>query len=272
MMLTIDLNSSAPQFPDSSSDEYLMHTYHLDMQTSFILIVADLIVLILNFYFHYLIHRMALRKDRKNSQLVIQNLLACYSVLVPITFLIVFIYLNILLPYAYPPSEIVGEWFCFAYEYFAHAAGIYLGAFSLFTAAIKCWFIVDNARAKGFGEEKIRAIFLVLHLMIPIIISALNSISNGTKDHIYVVNICWSQSETSNKIHNNSLSDVNESMDMLCSNRQYQTRYYLGESASYYIDPVLRIMCGSIHMFYLLFCSNMCELLLYGLVYRYLNR
>ena len=97
MMLTNDLNSSSFRFPDTSSDEYLKHTYHLDMKTSFILIVTDLIVLMFNFYFHYLIHRMALRKDRKNSQLVIQNLLACYSILVPITFLIVFICLILVL-------------------------------------------------------------------------------------------------------------------------------------------------------------------------------
>ena len=128
---------------------------------------------------------MVFRKDRKNSQVIIQNLLACYSILVPITFFIVFLYLNIVLEYTHPPSETFGEWFCFAYEYFAHATGIYLGAFSLFTAMMKYWFIVDNARSKSFGEEKGRTIFLILHLTIPLMIAALNSISNGQKDHIY---------------------------------------------------------------------------------------
>ena len=265
-------NSSTLDILDAPSETGIENEHHLDIKISIILLATDLSFLILNFYFHYLIYRMVFRKDRKNSQVIIQNLLACYSILVPITFFIVFLYLNIVLQYTHPPSEAFGEWFCFAYEYFAHATGIYLGAFSLFTAMMKCWFIVDNARSKSFGEEKGRTIFLILHLTIPLMISALNSISNGQKDHIYVVNICWGHPLPKNEVRNSNTTEDYESMDMLCSNRQYQTRYYLGESASYYIDPVLRIMCGSIHMFYLLFCSNMCELLLYGLVYRYLNR
>ena len=267
-------NSSSLDILDASSKTGIENDgHHLDTKISIILFATDLSFLIPNFYFHYLIYRMVFRKDRKNSQVIIQNLLACYSILVPITtFFNVFLYLNIVLQYAHPPSEAFGEWFCFAYEYFAHATGIYLGAFSLFTAMMKYWFIVDNARSKSFGEEKGRNIFLILHLTIPLMIAALNSISNGQKDHIYVVNICWGHPISKNEVRNSNTTQDNESMDMLCSNQQYQTRYYLGETTSYYLDPLLRLICGSINMFYFLFCSNMCELILYALVYRYLNR
>ena len=265
-------NYSSLDILGASPDAGIGNKHRLDIEISAMLFATDLFFLILNFYFHYLIYRMVFRKDRKNSQVIIQNLLACYSVIVPITFFVVFLYLNIVLQYIHRPSEALGEWFCFAYEYFAHATGIYLGAFSLFTAAMKYWFIVDNARSKSFGEEKGRTIFLTLHLMIPVIIAALNSISNGQKDHIYVVNICWSQPISNiDNINRNASADY-EPMDMLCSSRHYQTRYYLGETTSYYLDPVLRLICGSINIFYFLFCSNMCELLLYALVYRYLNR
>ena len=266
-------NSSSLHILDASSETGIENDeHHLDIKMSIILFATDLSFLILNFYFHYLIYRMVFRKDRKNSQVIIQNLLACYSILVPITFFIVFLYLNIVLQHTHPPSEAFGEWFCFAYEYFAHATGIYLGAFSLFTAMMKYWFIVDNARSKSFGEEKGRNIFLILHLTIPLMIAALNSISNGQKDHIYVVNICWGHPISKNEVGNSNATEDYESMDMLCSNRQYQTRYYLGETTSEYLDPLLRLVCGSINMFYFLFCSNMCELILYALVYRYLNR
>ena len=249
-----------------------MDEYKMDMQTAVIFGVTDLISLIFNFYFHYLIYRMTLRKDLKKSQGTITNVLACYSVITPITFLFAFIYLNIILQYTSPPSEIIGEWFCFVYEYYVHVVCIYLATFSLFTALMKYWFIVENARATNFGVEKGRTVFLIIHLITPITIAALNSISNGERDLHYLVNICWSQSMSTHEIGNSSVLDDPGGMDMFCTNRHYQTTYYLGAAASHYMDPFLRMICGSISIFQAIFCSNLCELFVYALLYKYLNR
>ena len=102
--------------------------------TSIIFFTIDMIILCAHCYFHRLIRRMIQRKDSKKANVsIIQSLLSCYSVIVPFTFSIVFMYLNIVLEYINPPSEMIGEWFCFAYEYFAHSTGLYLGTFSIFT-------------------------------------------------------------------------------------------------------------------------------------------
>ena len=246
----------------------------LSSKAALVFLVIDSILLVFNFYFHCLIKRMVRRKDKKKGQVIIKNLLACYSVIVPITFLIVFIYINILLNYQHQPSKIIGDWFCFSYEYFAHSTGLYLGAFSLFTAGMRYWFIVKNAKAKAFGEKKARGVFFGMHLALPIIMAALNSISNGNRDHIYVVNLCWAEhSETSMNV-STSAADVvhDDAASFLCSNRRYEIAEYLGENSSYYLEPMLRIICGSISVFYILFCSNMGEFLLYALIFRYLNK
>ena len=215
---------------------------------------------------------MTTRKDIKNSQGITTNLLTCYCVIVPISFLAAFTYLNITLQYTYPPSEIFGEWFCFVHEYFVHVTTIYCASFSFFTALMKYWFIVENTRAKNFGSEKGRATFLLLYLTIPIIISTLSSISNGDESSSYVVNSCWSQPISNFNTINRDISHEHGATDILCSNRHYQTSYYLGETVSYYLDPSFRVICGSISIFQALFCSNISELVVYTLVYKYLNR
>ena len=117
-----------------------------------------------------------------------------------------------------------------------------------------------------------RTVFLIIHLITPITIAALNSISNGERDLHYLVNICWSQSMSMHEIGNSSVLDDPGGMDMFCTNRHYQTTYYLGAAASHYMDPFLRMICGSISIFQAIFCSNLCELFVYALLYKYLNR
>ena len=205
-----------------------------------------------------MIHR---EKDKK-SHVFMKNLLECYAVIVPVTFVIVFAHVNIFLKYTFPPSEVLGDWYCFAYELFSHAAGMYLGVFSLFTAGMKYLFIVKHAQVKRFGEEKASTIFLTSYLVIPIIISVLNAASNGNVDLLFWVNNCWGHQPKTES----------EEYDMFCYHRQYQTAKYFGENASYYLDPILRTTCGSLGIFYVIFFSNMTELILYFMLFKYLNR
>ena len=273
MFLSNYLNSSFFDILQAFVDENIENEYQLHNRfIRRVFIGTDAISLVLNFYFHYLIYRMTLRKDLKNSQGTTSKLLLCYSIFIPITVLGAFMYLNIIIQYTYPPSEFFGEWFCFTFEFFVHAFGTYIATFSMFTAMMKYWFIVENAKAKSFGEEKGKTAFLILHLIIPVTIAALNSISNGDKDRHYLVNICWSESLSNSKTTNSSVLDEYVGRNILCSNRRYQTRYYLGETASYFLDPLLRMICGSLGIFKALFCLNLFELILYAFLYKYLRR
>ena len=194
------------------------------------------------------------------------NLLSCYTIIVPVTFILIFAYVNVLSRYSNPPSEVLGAWFSFLFELFGHAYFVYLGAFSLFTAGIKYWYIVKNANARRFGEEKARTIFLISHLVIPIIVAGLNSISNGNKDLLFWVNHCWSHKPKTD-------SGISEQTgDFVCSNRQYDISKYVGEKARHYIEPIQQGICGGLKIFYLAFCLNMAEFILYVLVFKYLNR
>ena len=244
----------------------------ISFSTSMIFLITDLVILCFHCYFHHLIRRMILRKDSKKANVsIIQTLLSCYSLIVPFTFTIVFTYLNLILPFASSASEVFGGWFCFAYEYFAHSTGLYLGTFSLFTAGMKYWFIVHNAKARVYGEEKAKRQFWILHLFLPFFMAAMNSVSNGNKDQIYVVNICWK--DPPNQVYlNATIEEASLTDRFLCRDRSYDLQAYIGENASNYVEPLFRSICGSISVFYILFCSNMGEFIIYWMIFKYLNR
>ena len=105
-----NLDSSFAYLPESSAKMY-ENVYKLDATTSAVFVGTDFISLILNVYFHYLIYRMATRKDIKNSQGTTTNLLTCYCVIVPTWFLFASTYLNIILQYKYPHLKFLASGF-----------------------------------------------------------------------------------------------------------------------------------------------------------------
>ena len=147
--------------------------------------------------------------------------------------------------------------------------GMYIGAFSLFAVTLKYVFIVKGNQAKSFGEEKARTIVFVLHLVIPIIISGFNAVSNGNIDLVFWVDICWSHNQTIENIDSGIFENIG---DFFCSNRQYQVATYFGENAANVLETILRATCGSLKILYLAFWSNLVEIILYTMLVKHVNR
>jgi len=156
------------------------------------------------------------------------------------------------------------------FEIFGHIDIVYIGGFSLWAALIKYWFIVHNKKATNFGEEKARKILLVSHIVVPITLSSLNSISNGKRDQIFWVDHCWGQTKDPRGIAEESEPDSFEKL--LCFDRNYTLPSYFGENIDDVATKTLRVTCGGLKLFYFIFLSNMIEFFLYFLIFRYLNR
>ena len=236
-------------------------------------LIMDMIILMPICYFHYLIKCMVRREKEKKGHVIIKNILACYSIIVPVVFILCFIYVDVVLRYAYPPFQIFGNWFCHGYGIFAHSGGMYIGAFSFFAAVVKYWFIVHNVAAKQFGEGKARNMFTALYLTIPIVMAMLNSISTGNLDQNMWVNLCWGL-KNRNVVDDISYKSVLDHLGsfFLCNDRRYEISQHVGVTASYYIIPILRFICVTTKILYLAFFSNLGELIIYILIFRYLNR
>ena len=234
------------------------------------LLILDIIWLVISFYLHRCLYRSTTRIDFRNKISMIFNLLTCYSKVAPFTICYGFIYGNILLPYNYPNSENLGAWFCFTNQYVCHLTIMYLGAFTLFTAAMKYSFIVHNDKAERFGVERIKSNVLILHVVVPITMSALHVISTGNRDPMNGIIRCWVNEASDTK--NVTFLGTHSSTDIFCQDRKYEVSEYFGEELSQYIEPLLRTMCIGASSFYIFTTCNMMELLLYFLLFRRLDR
>ena len=237
--------------------------YLLNPVISYIFLGIDVTLLLPLCYFHYLIWIMIKREKNRKGQNLVKHLLKCYSVIVPISFFITAVYINTLTRYVYPPWLLSEKWFCLIFEFLQHSTIVYIGGFSVFVASIKYLFIVHYDNAIKFGEIRARKIFFVVHLLTPMILALLNSVSNGNIDPIFWVDHCWTYKTDTE----NTNSSVNEKLEnFFCVNREYDTSKLFGETLGGIVAWLLRGICGGVKVFYLMILSNLIELVLYGLI------
>ena len=215
-------------------------------------------------YLHSLIIKMTRRETKKKEQPLMCKALMCYAIALPVFQIISWAYTFGIIPHMYPPAETIGTWFCFSVEYIIHYGAIHIGMFSLLVAVMKYLWIVHNDKMKLHGEAKAIALFLILHFGIPLIVSLINLVSNGNKDHMWVVEQCWGNPVEAE-------NDENGLLDYFCYYRQYQIKKYIGENAGNFFEPVLRATCGCLKIFYFLCILNIIEFVLYAYLCKYLN-
>ena len=242
----------------------------LDFEINNVFLGLD-IVLIFNMYIsHYKLWLMIKREKRKRGHDMVKNLLASYSIIVPLVFTVLSTYLNILTRYSHPPWIISGHWFCISVEGFCHTSIVYIGGFSLFVAATKYLFIVHHVRAKDFGEAKAIKILTFSHFIFPLVMALLNSSSNGRIDQLFMVDHCWSFQGW--RFNNPNMTTSEQVRSFFCMNREYDISDYFDENLKHTITQMLRVLCVCVKLTYLVLLSNVVETLLYSLIFKYLNR
>ena len=72
--------------------------------------------------------RLMIKREQKVKKVkdLVKHLLLYYVIIVPMTFILLSLYLNILTRYQQPPWIISGHWFCQLFEGFCHASIVYL--------------------------------------------------------------------------------------------------------------------------------------------------
>ena len=236
----------------------------LSPEMSYVFFTINLVFTIIQIYFHSLIIKMTWRETKKNKQLMMCKALMGYAIALPVFEIICSSYALIIMPNMYPPAETIGPWFCFTTEYIFHYVIIYTGIFSLLVAVMKYLWIVHNDKMKIFGEAKAISLFLILHFAIPLVVSFINLVSNGNKDHMNVVDQCWGHTEQTE-------NDENALLDYFCYYRRYEIKQYIGENASHFFEPVLRVTCGCLKIFYFLSLFNILEFVVYFYLWKHLN-
>ena len=243
--------------------------HKLSPEQYWVFLALDATSIMANCYFHRLTYLMIQREKLEKGCVLMRYLLLPYAVITPIAFFLLITYAVVLLNADSLPSHFLGNYFCHAYGILAHFAAIYIASFSLLAAVLRYWFIVNSISAKRFGEERLAKIFMMFHLIVPIIVSILNAVSKGEKDLLVWVNYCWGNIRETQNTESNEYQKVNH---FFCGNNENVVATRFGIDSSHFIISVLRTMCSGIKSLYLVFLSNILELFIYILIFRYLNR
>ena len=266
-------NSSAKQQselpPDVTNSNGMQQQLPISSEMAYSFLVLILILSIPLYYFHYLIFRMTRREQKKKEQPLMTQALIIYAVVFPVSISLSAAYGIGILPHVYPPAEVLGSWFCFLVEYIVHFSGMYAGMFSLLSAIMKYRCMVHNHHLKCYGEDKAVKLLVTLHLVIPSVVSFVNLVSNGDKDHLTTVDQCWSHQSEPKNVDDRFLETIG---DYFCYNRQYQVKEYFGDAVSTFIEPVLRFICGSQKVVSFLLMSNIIEIFVYYYLCQHLDR
>ena len=261
---------SSPIVEMSQDQNDTRFQYLIRSEVSNVFLVIDLIIFVSFCCFCYMMFCMIKRElSIRKGQYLLKDMLITYSIIVPAAFIFMDLYFNILTRYERVPTVLSGHWFCGTFELVVHYSMPYIGGFSLYIAIIRYWRIVHSPYASEFEVARVRKLLWIIHLVIPGIISLFNAISNGKIDQIFLVDHCWSFQSV---IENLSILKSEKLKDFFCLNREYEVAMHLERDEKTLITSSIRVLCGGLKIFHLILLSNAIELILYGLIMKYLNR
>ena len=238
-------------------------------QFAAIFLIINLSLMIPLSYFNSLIIRMAKRERKKNEQTLLCLVLSGYAKVSIFSTFFIIINANGLMSFLYPLSRIFGNWYCYSIEVSFHICGMYIGTISLLVAALRYYFIVHHAQNDHIGREKKIAKFIGLYIIVIFITSIVNSVSNGKMDDFFWENQCWGHK---NEFKTGESGFLDNIPNLICYNREYEIKEYLGASLGYYFEPMVRFICGISTLFCLLVLSNGIELILYLTTLKHMDR
>jgi hypothetical protein len=156
------------------NNTYTLDINLLDYRVSLFFLLVNVAFLAPMFYLGQLIRQMVHRKQVKKEDTILGKVLKYYSALMPISILFLILSVNVAMSFLYPVSQELGVWYCYGFQLLGHMSVVYLGILSVITATIRYKFLKKHQVDAPDVKERQKTVFLVLHLVIPTIVSVLN--------------------------------------------------------------------------------------------------
>ena len=103
----------------------------------------------------------------------------CWLVLVTVTDLII------------SPNKAIGNWFCHVANFLFYFLGNVITFHSFIIAVMRYVFIIHNEKIQRFGIEKMKKIFLILTVTIPLLVAVWKVIEAAELDTMSFINKCY---------------------------------------------------------------------------------
>ena len=243
----------------------------MSFNASIVFLIVNVLAYIMMCYFNWLIKQMVKREEKRKEENMLNRILLCYAFVMPIMISFFIVSVNGLFSFIHPVSEMLGELYCYVFKLLAHMGVVYVGILSLITSIIRYCAIRRKLPMSIKEQENRKMFFLLLHCLIPPIVSFLNFSTSGVQDGTFWVDHCWGIEETDQGKLNeeDAFSFIKEKF---CYNNKYSIETYVGVSAAGTIESFLRCLCGGVKLFYLMYMTNVVEIFIYLYISGQINR
>ena len=164
-----------------------INLYYQPVQTPFIaifFIALKLMILVAGGYLHVKVFRL-MKKESGILRHVTQ--LFVFSQMVFWPFLTLF---TALTDFIHPMNQVVGQWFCNVCSFLFYFLGNIITSHSFISALMRYFFIVHREMVNGYGRERIKRIFFILHFLLPLFMAIWEVVDGTELDAMSFINKC----------------------------------------------------------------------------------
>ena len=243
----------------------------LSFHSSIVFLIINVLGYIMMCYFNWLIKEMVKREEKRKENNMLNKILLCYANIMPVMMCFFIVFVNVLFSFIHPVSELLGESYCYAFKLIAHMGVVYVGILSLITSIIRCCAIRNKSPMTTNELQNRTMFFVLLHCLLPPIVSSLNFLTSGVQDGTFWVDSCWGIEETDQR-HDNEEDGFKFIKEKICYNNEYSIVKYVGANSAGTIESLLRSLCGGVRLFYLMYMTNVIEIFIYLYISRQIDR
>ena len=168
--------------------------------------------------------------------------------------------------FIHPMSAVAGQWFCHAGSFLFYFLGSIITSHSFISALMRYFFIVQREMAHAYSREKVRRIFLVLSVMLPLFMAVWEVVDGTELDPMSFINKCNGKHH---KVFLVETSTLNIARRNFCGFEDYAD----SEETSSKIGSIIhRISCVANRVVMMIMGLNVSEGFLYCLIWSHIYR
>ena len=183
--------------------------------------------------------------------------------------------------FIHPLNEVVGQWYCwlgFTIMYLCQAA---VGLHSFLVAMMRYFFVVHSEAVAEFGKAKLKKIFLILSILVPIFLAVCRAIGSSELDSMSFINKCRGVHHKTFLVEKSSANiakrhfcefDAYEQDGVLFNIGSAEMGYFLQVSIGHLMPAFKRFSCIASTTIYLLMGFNFMEGFIYVRTLYHINK
>ena len=167
--------------------------------------------------------------------------------------------------FLYPLNKVIGQWFCYISRFVLYFVANIIFFHSCVAAFMRYLFIVHSRKVEFYGKEKLKMIFVLLSILIPLIVT-IGKVNDGSKlDTLSFVNKCNAKDH---EVFLFETSTINVMKKGFCVVGGYDESDIYGQG----IAILKQLSCIASTGVMLIMASNVTEGIIYYRLFSYMNR